>query len=111
MKIYPIHLPNSIRIKFAQSLVSKKQTTLKQYVAEENKLQTKKIFIPPDLLQPYPSLKSLRESILHQVELQYLKRLISDIGYDIDKAMKISGLSKARLYALLKKYNISRKQK
>jgi two-component system NtrC family response regulator len=109
--LYPIHLPDSIRVKFAQSLVSKKQSTLKQYAAEENILQANKIFIPPDLLQPYPSLKILRELILDQVELQYLKRLMSDIGYDIDKAIKISGLSKARLYALLKKYNISRKKK
>jgi DNA-binding NtrC family response regulator len=46
-----------------------------------------------------------------QVEQQYLKLLMSDIRYDIDKAIKIVGLSKARLYALLKKHNISRKKK
>jgi two-component system NtrC family response regulator len=109
--LYPIHLPESIRVKYAQSLVLKKQSTLKQYAIEENILQTKKIFIPPDLLQPYPLLKNLRELIFDQVEQQYLKLLMSDIHYDIDKAIKIVGLSKARLYALLKKHNISRKKK
>jgi len=109
--LYPIHLPDSIRVKHTQSLVSKKQSILEQYAGNENIIKTKKVFIPPDLLQPYPALKNLRELILDQVEQQYLNQLMSDTGYDMAKAVKISGLSKARLYALLKKHNVSRKKK
>jgi DNA-binding NtrC family response regulator len=41
-------------------------------------------------------------------EEQYLEKLMARSGGDIAAACRISGLSRPRLYALLKKYGISR---
>jgi transcriptional regulator of acetoin/glycerol metabolism len=41
------------------------------------------------------------------MEREYLVRLIQESGRDVGKACRISGLSRSRYYALLKKYNIS----
>ncbi len=59
---------------------------------------------------PMPSLSQYRDNILAIHEKKYLKDLLSRSA-DIHSACKTSGLSRSRLYALLKKYGISAKQK
>jgi two-component system NtrC family response regulator len=53
-------------------------------------------------------LKGFRESALQEAERQYLEDLMSIAGSNIRDACRISGLSRPRLYALMKKYHISR---
>ena len=53
--------------------------------------------------------KKVKDEINHTIEIQYLKALMESTQNDLDKAGMISGLSKPRLYALIKKHNISRK--
>jgi two-component system NtrC family response regulator len=57
---------------------------------------------------PLPPLKSFRESALREAERQYLEDLMSLAGSNIKEACRISGLSRPRLYALMKKYRVSR---
>ena len=57
---------------------------------------------------PLPPLKGFRESALQEAERQYLEDLMSIAGSNIKEACRISGLSRPRLYALMKKYRVSR---
>jgi DNA-binding NtrC family response regulator len=39
------------------------------------------------------------------IERRYIAKLMSHCGSDIDRACKVSGLKRARLYQLIKKYS------
>jgi two-component system NtrC family response regulator len=54
-----------------------------------------------------PPLKVLREEALEKVERQYLLDLLSNSRGNLIQACQVSGLSRARLYGLLKKYSLS----
>jgi two-component system NtrC family response regulator len=60
------------------------------------------------LFAELPPLRDFRESALSEVEQNYLRDLMTRTGGIIKEACKISGLSRPRLYALLKKYHINR---
>jgi two-component system, NtrC family, response regulator len=53
-----------------------------------------------------PKLQKFRESAIAEAEKRYLKDLLAMSGGAVQGACQISGLSRSRLYALLKKYNI-----
>ena len=94
--LYPQHLPERIRIKNAR-------TKLRQHPSFREE-DIKPAAFPQELL----SLKETREAALSRVERQYLQDLMHSTGWDIRNACRISGLRRARLYELLKKYDISR---
>jgi transcriptional regulator of acetoin/glycerol metabolism len=54
-----------------------------------------------------PKLRELREDVFFKAEYLYLHNLISLTGRNIRKACELSGLSRSRLYTLLKKYQIA----
>ncbi|HOO44683.1 MAG TPA: sigma-54 dependent transcriptional regulator [Deltaproteobacteria bacterium] len=54
-----------------------------------------------------PNFKQVREHALAEIEKEYLSKLMSLPHASIETACKISGLSRSRLYALLKKHGIS----
>ena len=54
-----------------------------------------------------PALKDYREDAILQTEKQYLENLVKHTEGNIKEACRISGLSRSRLYLLLKRYNIS----
>jgi len=55
-----------------------------------------------------PTMKEARELALLEIERQYLQQLMDIARDDMQAACQISGLHRARLYELLKKYQISR---
>jgi len=65
-------------------------------IPDENSIQS------PDA---FPRLRSLIE----ETERQYLRDLMSVTRGDIKEACTVSGLSRARIYARLKKYEIPRR--
>jgi len=91
--LFPKHLPSHIRVQVAQS--SLEATSPAEVVAGKP-------------VQRLPKLQEFRETIYAQAEQQYLQDLMEISGKDIPEACRISGLSQSRLYALLKKYSISR---
>jgi len=91
--LFPKHLPSHIRVQVAQS--SLEATSPAEVVAGKP-------------VQRLPKLQEFRETIYVQAEQQYLQDLMEISGKDIPEACRISGLSQSRLYALLKKYSISR---
>jgi DNA-binding NtrC family response regulator len=52
-------------------------------------------------------LKDVRAIALDNAERQYVKDLMTFTAGDIKKACQLSGLSRTRLYVLLKKHNLS----
>lgn len=91
--LVPKHLPYHIHVQVKRNAAAKKQLqpeTLK--VSGDNSL---------------PSLKDVREEAVSEIEEQYLKELLRQTKSDIKTACRISGLSRSRLYALLKRYEIS----
>ncbi|HME46391.1 MAG TPA: sigma-54 dependent transcriptional regulator [Syntrophorhabdales bacterium] len=84
--LFPKHLPTEIRVKLARSSVKAPVSA-----GEEDLTLT---------LRPI-------ESYRDQMESQYLQELVAATKGDIRAACRISGLSRSRLYALLKKHNVT----
>lgn len=91
--LYPKHLPTHIRAQVRRQQI------------EQQEPGTVALVSTGDL----PSLQQYRETAIAQVERQYLLRLLDVSQSNISQACQISGLSQSRLYALLKKYQISRR--
>jgi len=95
--LYPLHLPTYIRIHVARNGVQKKSAhldTLESGTTEAADL---------------PSLKDLHTATVSAAEKQYLQALIVAVAGNIDEACRISGLSRSRLYTLLRKHRLSAK--
>lgn len=94
--LFPKHLPEHVRIRLARESVLQKRPPE-----------------PPAGEAPSPasagsaSLKDFREAEVARAERDYLAALMRKTGGDVADALRISGLSRSRLYTLLKKYGIS----
>jgi len=88
--LYKKHLPEDIRIQITQTIFrSGKRNGRKETGG-------------------LPTFKQYRNTALQNTEIQYLKDLMSETAGNVNKALALSGLSRPRLYALLKKHGISR---
>ncbi len=87
--LYPKHLPTYIRIQVVRNSFQQRagRPEMRSSVAKEP-----------------PKLKEIRKAAVSRAEQQYLKDLMSFVDGDINKACRISGLSRSRLYTLLRKY-------
>lgn len=94
--LYPQHLPSHIRIHVRRAQMEKDASAPAASDAA----------LPSGTLQ---TLQDYRESIWNQAEQQYLVQLMDKNRDDITAACEMSGLSQSRLYALLKKHQISRR--
>ncbi|SNB48084.1 sigma-54 dependent transcriptional regulator [Geobacter sp. DSM 9736] len=91
--LFPQHLPPYIRIQVTQaSLVHE------IHIDEDTGV---------NYLVSLPKLHDYRETVFSQAEKQYLHNLMSLADENMGEACRISGLSQSRLYALLKKHQIS----
>lgn len=91
--LFAYHLPMYIRIRAARQAV---HTSPPPRPAVPTAPQ------PPEGSGSLPTLQSTREA----AERAYLTQLMAEVGRDIQQACERSGLSRARLYQLLKKYEI-----
>jgi len=92
--LYPIHLPTYIRIQVARNGVQKKSAS------HENPETGTTVPAAPT------TLKEFHRTAVSAAEKQYFKELMASVAGNIDEACRISGLSRSRLYALLKKYRL-----
>lgn len=95
--LFPQHLPSQIRIHIACSSIEKNSSA----VDKENILFSDNT--------PLPSIQVMRDKLFAKAEKEYLEKLMAHTKTDIKEACRISELSKPRIYALLKKYNINTK--
>jgi two-component system NtrC family response regulator len=91
----PVHLPTYLRAHLAR-------------IAVEEKQQLRAVR-PPDpgaADRAFPTLQQTRDAAVEQAERKYLIDLLEILGSDLAAACDLSGLSRSRLYALLKKHSI-----
>lgn len=93
--LFPKSLPHHIRIKLARASVGNRKDRRISPLKEAGSSND------------FPTLQDLRDAAVADVEKQYFCDLMMITGRDIKQACKISGLSRSRLYTLLKKHNIS----
>ena len=94
--LYPKHLPANIRIKLKKSELD--VDSAPDDVRETHRAAAQSIL----------ALKAYREEAIAIAEREYLERLIRTTDGKVKEICRLSGLSRPRLYALLKKYNITR---
>ena len=88
------HLPEHIRIRLARASLSQKRPPMAPIETASD---------PSGALL---SLKDVRESGLARIETEYLRDLMDRTKGDIRQACRVSGLSRSRLYTLLKKHGV-----
>lgn len=93
--LFPKHLPPEIRIQVVRQSVDHGHQPPEENLTDSN-------------FKNLPPLQDFRESIYIQAERQYLADLMDLTAGDIKEAIRISGLSQSRLYAILKKHQINR---
>jgi two-component system NtrC family response regulator len=94
--LFPMHLPTDIRIRVTrQVLEARSSGGVDDRYAEADFAG-----------QPIP-LQVVRDQAVSTAEQEYLRRLIIYTTGDLQKSLAISGLSRSRFYALLKKYQIT----
>jgi len=106
--LFPMHLPHSIRLNFVQACLNEKRNGSAGDPPDASSLRGDAITIPVRFTDPPPPLKQLRDQVTEELERVYLKHLMDYAQNDLNLVSKLSGLSKSRLYAVLKKYNIQR---
>lgn len=84
--LYPKHLPTHIRVRLIRGTVTKKDS----------------ITTTPSVKMT--TLKERKNSVIVREERQYLKELMTITEGNIKEACTISGLGRARLYQLIKRY-------
>lgn len=94
--LYPRHLPKAIRAQLARR-------TLEMDTTRE---RCPEVGIAPT--ESFPDLKTYRDGQIAAIEERYLRNLIDICNGEIKQSCSLSGLSRARLYALLKLYGIQR---
>ncbi|MFV0423226.1 sigma-54-dependent transcriptional regulator [Oleidesulfovibrio sp.] len=104
--IFARHLPPQLRAKVTRNRVSP--------ASAQNTQDTPEAACGVDLLWNHysmeaeiPPLNTFRESVIQQAEARYLRGLMLSVNNSVREAIRISGLSQSRLYALLKKYGIA----
>ncbi len=93
--LFSRHLPEHIRILAAQSALPGE--TGAHGSADADRDSTANPF----------SLKQIRKRAALKAENDYLKELVANVGNDVRKACKLSGLSRSRFYELLKLHGVS----
>ena len=92
--IFPKHLPTNIRVEVTRAAVDREPTF--------------SVPLSGVTVQTLPKLNDYREEIYNDAEKNYLCDLLALSGQNINEACRVSGLSQSRLYALLKKHDITR---
>ncbi len=96
------HLPMEIRVHLKKTMLEKKHDAeadiSPDFGAVEQELAQS---------EELPTFKEVRTRVVDEVERLYFTRLLDTVGSDQQEACRVSGLSRARLYELLKKHNLS----
>jgi two-component system NtrC family response regulator len=108
--LYPEHLPVDIRARAAGKMLRPvKEQAPFQEKNDSNILEP----MPADVISSlfsdeFPLFKAFRTTCIAQIEKVYLENLIRQANGSIKEACKLSGLSRTRLYVLMKEHDISK---
>lgn len=92
--LFPKHLPTSLRVKVTCDSV-----------AHEHDFD---VTLGNGTIHNLPKLHDYRDAVYNEAEKSYLRDLITLSDQNISEACHLSGLSQSRLYALMKKHEVTR---
>jgi len=92
--LIPRHLPTRVRVQLARN----------SFAQNAQKPDNKNAGTEADEISTF---RDYKEAVVTAAEKKYLKRLLKVTRHDIKTASQMANLSRARLYALLKKHNLS----
>ncbi len=95
------HLPTNIRIKVAQTALGRQQKDT------ETVTVTAEGANDDSVSSSFPTLQDVRDRALDKAEKEYLKDLLSFSRHKAGAAARFSGLSRSRLYELLRRHGMS----
>ncbi len=104
--LYPMFLPDRIRLHFVDKKMGDTDTSIKKNINFSNSSDS--IFSSLFLSGQIPERKIFRISAIEKIETLYFKNLLKQTNWDLEKAAQISGVSKSRLYFLIKKYHLKK---
>jgi two-component system NtrC family response regulator len=112
-ELFSKHLPEKIRITMARSAAApvprREKTPVSPPFAETcGSVTPRSSEKEPESHIPLPDFKAYRVSELNRIEKRYLQKLVRASRGNIKEACAISGLSRTRLYTLLRKHSIDR---
>jgi len=110
--LYPMFLPARIRVSHAQKEMKGKKE-MHQDPSQTYGNPSPAPFFSSEFVLPLedsshgiPTLKTYRNAVVERIEPAYLRYLIQQTKGDLEKVALISGISKNRLYFLIRKYNL-----
>lgn len=93
--LYPKHLPDHIRVAVLKSAVNREQREKEDTPAYESS-------------EDMPPVQDIRDMAVDRAEKIYLQDLMAFTKGNIKESCRISGLSRSRLYTLLKKHAVAK---
>lgn len=96
--LFPQHLPDRIRIEIARSSIAGSRILATAVPAGQR-------FILPEEIPPF---REFRSAVLAGPEKNYFEKLMAGTRGNITEACRVSGLSRTRLYTLMKKHGVHR---
>ncbi len=107
-RLYPEHLPVEVRSQAVKRALRQEKKTSPP---EPGNTTFSRCLsrVRRDGAQRFPTFKEARREAVGQLEADYLRELIEESGGNVKQACALSGLSRARLYELLKKHDLSLK--
>ncbi len=105
--LFPNFLPQNIRLSSIRASIAnhpRGSSARQSSVAPDG---TFSIHLPADLLDPLQSLKQLKTYTISETEKMYLRHLMTLTNGDMETASTLAGISKSRLYSLLKSHRVS----
>jgi len=104
--LYPYHLPTHIRVEITKASLPRFTDNSAVSLPEEKEGDHKCAPMVIHTIDTGHNLQQVREEVLAKTEEIYLKGLLAATGGDIARSIEISGLSRSRLYQLLKDHRI-----
>lgn len=104
--LYPMFLPDPIRINFAEKQLGTLDTCQLNDIPNQSFIES--VYSTLFSKDSFPKLKEFRDMALSEIESLYLKSLLKQTDWNFDNAAYISGISKSRIYSLVKKYDLKK---
>jgi len=103
--LFPAHLPEQLRVVMARAAVEAAATCQ----PESPSPPTFPVPSLPTANATPPTYRAYRENVLSGAEKVYFEHILEQTAGDLKEACRLSGIGRSRLYTLLKKHGLSRK--
>ncbi|NWH05197.1 sigma-54-dependent transcriptional regulator [Desulfobacter latus] len=100
--LYPNYLPQHIRLHHIETSIQNKSENNKIHKKTGSEINPLSLQLPDKLFNPVQSLKQVKKYTAVETEKLYLDHVMRLSKGDLEKTCELAGISKSRLYSLLK---------